>query len=140
MDEVNEALLRTAHSSLCIRWGTNAPFAIGHVSAEKIGFASDPCVVVTVDCRDEDVSSLVPVVRQRVFAELAERGWENQVIEFVPSVQRNRRRRFVDQNEESESYGRNKFGHEHRFSYRMVDPEFAKATFTRGSYAQLPER
>ena len=133
-------LLKQAHASLCIRWGTTAPFHIGTVSAEKVGFAQLPSVVVTVVCRDEDISSLVPVVRQRVYGELAERGWTPDDIGFTPSTQQGRRRKFVDQNEESESTGRGKFGTEYRFWFDMVR-DLAKATLVRGgSFAVLPER
>jgi hypothetical protein len=139
--DLNESLLRQAHSSLCIRWGTTAPYAIGRVSAEKVGYAQIPSVVVTITCRDEDVSALVPIVRQRVFAELAERGWANEVIGFGPSVQRGRRRKFRDENESSETHGRDKFGNEQRFRFDIADRAFAAATFQGfGSFAQLPER
>jgi hypothetical protein len=137
----NEALLRQAHSSLCIRWGTTAPYAIGRVSAEKVGYAQIPSVVVSVTCRDADVSALVPIVRQRVFAELVERGWTDDVIAFSPSVQRGRRRKFRDENESSETCGRDKFGNEHRFRFDIADRAFAAATFQGfGSFARLPER
>jgi hypothetical protein len=64
---MDEQLLKAAHASLCIRWGTTDPYAIARVSAERVGYAQDPCVVVTVTCRDEDLSSLVPVTRQHVW-------------------------------------------------------------------------
>lgn len=141
MNEQTETLIRDISSSLCIRWGTDAPFAIGQVRAERIGYADIPCVVVTVDCRDEDVSALVPIVRQRVFGELAERGWANTVVRVAPSAQRNRRRRFVDSNESSPSFGKNKFGNEHRFSFEILDTAFAAVTFANSRrYALLPNR
>lgn len=137
----SEELLRDIHKSLVIRFGTTAPFAIGAVRAEKRGFASIPMVVVDVDCRDEDVSALVPIVRQRVFGELAERGWNDHHIAFKPMVQRNRRRRFTDQNESSESFGKNKFGNQHLFSFEILTPTLKQATFAAGgSFARLPDR
>ncbi len=137
---VDEQLLKAAHNSLCIRWGTTGPYAIGRVTAERIGYAQDPCVVVTVTCRDEDLSSLVPITRQRVYRELAERGWTPDDIEFRPSTQRGRRRRFVDENESSESLGRNKMGSEYRFSFRM-ERDLARQTFAGGgSFKNLPTR
>lgn len=136
---MSDELLKAMHSSLSIRWGTHAPYFIGPVSAEKVGYAQDPSVVLTVICRDEDVSTLVPIVRQRVYGELAERGWTPDDIEFQPGVQRNRRRRFVDQNESSDSHGRHKFGIEHRFRFDM-GRELARATFVGGgSFKPLPE-
>lgn len=141
----DEELLRAVASSLCIRFGTTAPYAIGRVTAEKVGFAAIPSVVVDVYCRQEDVGSLVPIVRQRVFGELAERGWENETIGFTPSVrlESHRRRRFVDENEDSSSLGENKFGHHHRFRFDIVDVELREATFNPvrgGTFALLPDR
>lgn len=137
---IDEQLLRTAHSSLCISWGTDAPFEIGRVRAEKVGFAQIPRAVLDVVCRPEDVSALVPIVRQRVFAELAERGWDNEEIEFRPTVQRGRRRKFRDANERSGSFGRDKFGVQQTFGFDMR-PELARATFQGfGSFRQLPDR
>lgn len=138
--KTHEALLKGMHASLTVRWGTEAPFSIGHVRAERVGYADIPGVVVTVFCRDEDLSALVPITRQRVYAELAERGWTPDDIEFQPSVQRNRRRKFRDENESSESYGLNKYGREHRFLFEMRR-ELAKATFVgSGSFRELPNR
>ena len=137
-----EAFLRDLHGSLTFQFGTTAPYMVGAVRAEKIGFAQIPCVVVDVYVRDEDLPSLIPITRQRVFGELAERGWANETIAFVPSVQRGRRRKFVDENEGStSSLGRNKFGRQHRVSFEMVDRELVQATFVGfGSFARLPER
>lgn len=134
-----DSLLRSTTRSLTIRFGTSAPYAIGRVSAEKVGFAQLPSIVVTVTCRDEDLPSLVPIVRQRVFGELAERGWSDERIpNLTPGTQRGRRRKFTDENESSETYGWSKFGTEYRFRFDM-DRELAAATFTGyGSFAPLP--
>lgn len=137
---MDEQLLKTMHASLAITFGTTAPYKVGHVEGERIGFAYIPSVVVNVFCRDQDLSALVPIVRQRVYRELAERGWTPDDIEFKPSVQRGRRRKFTDTNESSESYGREKFGIEHRFSFEM-HPELARQTFVgSGSFKPLPQR
>lgn len=136
----HEDLLRAATRSLCVHWGTNAPYSIGRVSAERIGYAQTPCVVVTATCRGEDVDVLVPILRQRVFGELAERGWGDEHIAFRPTVQRGRRRKFVDDNTASASHGRDKFGIEHRYSFEM-DRDLARATFAgHGTYAPLTTR
>lgn len=141
MNEQTETLIRDISSSLVVRFGTTAPYSIGPVTAERIGYADIPSIVTTVHCRDEDTSSLVPIVRARVFAELAERGWANTVVRVVPSVQRNRKRRFVDGNEDSPSFGKPKFGLEHRFSFEIVDTAFAAVVFEkRNRYAPLPDR
>lgn len=142
MDATDEALLRSLHTHLCIRWGTEAPFQIGSVSAQKVGFAEIPRVVVPVWCREEDVSALVPIVRQRVFAELASRGWTDEVVEFTPGVrlESRRRRKFTDENEESETFGRARYGHQHVFGFDIRDKHFRDATFQGfGSFAKLPE-
>jgi hypothetical protein len=143
ISEHEEQVLRDIHSSLCITWGTDAPYAIGSVSAERIGYAGIPCVVVTVHCREVDISALVPIVRQRVYSELAERGWGPETIQFRPTTQRGRRQKFTDQNESSSSYGRNKMGNAYRFSFEMLDPELKRQTFSGSglsSFRKLPER
>ena len=133
-------LAKRAHNSLSIRWGTLAPYRIEKARAERIGYADIRCLVVTVYCRDEDLSALVPVTRQHVYRELAERGWGPDDIDFHPSTQMGRRRRFVDDNESSESYGKNKFGTEYRFSFEM-GPELRAATFVGGgSFKPLPTK
>lgn len=133
-------LLKQAHASLCITWGTTGPYSIGRVSGERIGYAQDPCLVVTVTCREEDLSALVPVTRQHIYRELAERGWTPDDVAFTPSTQRGRRRRFTDGNEASETHGRNRMGVDHRFSFRM-ERDLAHATFNGfGSFRPLPTR
>jgi len=143
----DEALLKAAHSSLCIRWGTSAPYAIGRVRAERVGFASIPMITVDVSCKTRDMDALVPIVRQRVYGELAERGWTPDDIEFTPTVGGSYRERlFVDENETSESVGRRKRGARLEYHWEMK-PELARATFDprvrpgqAGSFATLPER
>ncbi len=76
-----------------------------------------------------------------MYGELAERGWTADDIEFVPNVQLRayRTRRFRDENESSESFGRNKMGLEHRFAF-LMSKRLAAATFVKfGTYARLPE-
>jgi hypothetical protein len=138
-----EGLLRAAHKSLCIRFGTTAPFQLGKVRAEKVGYAQIPRVIMDVVCREQDVDALIPIVRQRVYGELAERGWDDTVLEFRPSVgmSSRRRARFTDQNESSQSYGRQKMGCRMTVGFDIVDAEFRHATFRGfGSYASLPSR
>lgn len=136
-----EELLKSAHSSLCITFGTTAPFSIGGFGAERVGFAGIPSVVVGVTCRDEDLPAMVPIVRQRLYRELAERGWTPDDVEFSPSTQRGRQRRFRDENESSASCGRNKFGYEVRFRFGM-GRALTEAAFAGGgwSFRRLPDR
>lgn len=137
---MSEELLRAAHASLAIRWGTTDPFAIGKTTAERVGYADIRCTRTTVHCRDESVSALVPIVRQRVFGELAERGWDNDAIEFSPTVGRGRVRFFVDENESSPTYGKRKRGVEYTFHFEMRR-ELAVATFQSfGTFKPLPQK
>jgi hypothetical protein len=141
--EAGEGLLRAAHRSLCIRFGTSAPYELGRVRAQKIGYAQIPRVVMDVVCRERDVDALIPIVRQRVYGELAERGWDDSVLAFRPSVGMDSRRRakFTDGNESSESFGRSKMGCRMTVGFDIVDAEFRHATFRGfGSFASLPSR
>jgi hypothetical protein len=137
----NTELLKQIHSSLCIRFGTQAPYEIGKIRAERVGFASIPTVTFDVSCRQEDVSSLVPILRQRMYGELAERGWTPDDVEFSPTVGGSYRgRMFVDQNEESESFGRKKKGVRLEFRWEMKK-DLAAATFVGfGSFKSLPDK
>ena len=42
-DRTTEQLLRSMHRSLAVRWGTTAPFTIGRVRCEQVGFARIAC-------------------------------------------------------------------------------------------------
>jgi hypothetical protein len=65
---------------------------------------------------------MVPVVRQFVFRELAAAGIENEILDFTPGVQEQKRLRFVDCNEHSPSKGKNKMGRLYRFSFEIKRP------------------
>ena len=140
---MNEALLIAAHTSLAISWGTTSPFRIeGASRATKVGFAQTPSVTVTAWCAD-DVGAIIPIVRQRVYAELAERGWEPTTIAFRPSVMRERERcLFEDENASSGSAGRRKYGSKWEVRFEIVDRELKAQTFPlgKGSFSQLPTR
>lgn len=137
-------LLVGLHASLAVRFGTSAPFTIGAIRGVKVGFAQDPCVVCDVVCRDGDLSSLVPIVRQHVYRELSGRGWDvredAELVAFTPSTQRGRRRRFVDANESSETFGRNRMGMSYEFRF-LMSHALAAATFVGfGSFKTIPNR
>lgn len=141
--QTSDELLNAVHSSLCIRFGTTAPYAIGSVTAQKVGFASIPMVVVPVHCRQEEVSALIPIVRQRVSVELESRGWTLADLEFRPTVGGSyRRRQFVDENESSPSKGKRKFGCALEVHFEMKrGGELAHATFQgSGSFKSLPTK
>lgn len=143
MNLTDETLLRAAHSSLAISWGTTAPFAIGKARCERASFSQDPHVEVEVTVPMDAFPGVIPVVRQRVFAELAERGWDNTEIAFTPRVALGRRRKFVDENESSSSFGRSKFGEQHTIRFPIVKcGPLHRAAFPIGwgsSWAPIPE-
>ena len=119
MDKPIEQLLRDAAASLCSDWLTDAPFQMSELRIEKVGFAEIPVVFVMAACPPKAVPAMVPVVRQFVFRELESAGIENGIVEFTPSVQEQRRLRFVDCNEHSPTKGRNKVGRLYRFAFEI---------------------
>ncbi len=139
----NEQLLRDSAASLFSDWLTNAPFQMGELQIEKVGFAEIPVVFVTVACPPKAISTLVPVVRQFVYRELEAAGIENEIVEFVPRVQdQGRRHRFVDCNEHSPTKGKNKMGYIYRFAFEIKRPFVGY--FQWGGFCnrvgQMPER
>ncbi len=117
-----EELARNVAASLCCDWLTTAPFQMGELQIEKVGFAEIPVAFVMVVCSPKSISAVVPVVRQFVFRELAAAGIENEILEFTPGVEADRRRRFVDCNEHSPSKGKNKVGRAYRFAFEIKPP------------------
>lgn len=138
-----QELLKQLSNSLCVRFGTDAAYWIGQVAAERVGYAQLPSVVVNVICRPEDVEVLVPIIRQRVYGELAERGWSGpDDVGFVPSIGQDSRRKkkFSDANESSPTFGRDKMGLVHRFRFDMRSKRLAAVAFAGfGSFAPLPD-
>lgn len=118
----NEQLLRDSAASLCCDLLTDAPFQMGDLQIEKVGFAEIPVVFVTIACTPKAIPSIVPVARQFVFRELAAAGIENEIVAFTPTVQDQRRVKFVDCNEHSRSKGKNKMGSFYRFSFEIKPP------------------
>jgi len=122
MDNGLEQLLRDAAASLCSDWLTDAPFQMGELRVEKVGFAEIPVVFVMVACPPNAVPAMVPVVRQFVFRELESAGIESGIVEFTPTVQEQKRLRFVDCNEHSRTKGKNKMGRLYRFAFEIKRP------------------
>ena len=118
----NEQLLRDSAASFCCDLLTDAPYEMGDLQIEKVGFAEIPVVFVTVACPPKAISSIVPVVRQFVYREIKAAGIENEISGFVPRVQDQRRGRFVDCNEHSRSKGKNKMGIFYRFAFEIKPP------------------
>ncbi len=118
-----EQFMRDVAASLACDLLTTAPLQMGDLQIEKVGFAEIPVAFVTVVCSPKSLSAVVPVVRQYVFRELAAAGIENGILEFRPTVQdQDRRRRFVDCNEHSQTKGKNKIGRSYRFAFEIKPP------------------
>jgi len=117
-----ERLLRETAASLASDFLTDAPFQMGELRIEKVGFAEVPLVFVMVACPPNAITTMVPVVRQFIFRELATAGIENEILEFVPTVETTRRLKFVDCNEHSPTKGKNKMGRLHRFAFEVKPP------------------
>jgi hypothetical protein len=122
MNRQDEQLLRDTAASLCSDWLTTVPFQISDVRVEKVGFADVPLVFVMVACPPIAIAAIVPVVRQFIFRELAGAGIENEIVEFTPTVQEQKRLRFVDCNEHSPTKGKNKMGRLYRFAFEIKRP------------------
>jgi hypothetical protein len=95
---------------------------MGELRIEKIGFAEVPLVFVMVACPPNAITTMVPVVRQFIFRELATAGIENEILKFTPTVETTRRLNFVDCNEHSPTKGKNKIGRLHRFAFKIKPP------------------
>lgn len=142
MDKGVEKLLRDMSVSLSSDWLTDAPFQIGELRIEKIGFAEIPVVFVMVACPSKAIAGMVLVVRQFVFRELEAAGIENEILEITPKVQEQKRLRFVDCNEHSPTKGKDKIGRLYRFSFEIKRPFVGY--FEWGGFCnrvgQIPER
>lgn len=112
-----EEIIRQTSKSFAVTWGTMAPFQLGGVRVGRIGFADIPVVTCTVYAAD--TSSIVPTVRAYVYKELETMGLPSDGVELAPTVQRGRRRKFVDRNESSPTLGKNKMGYELRFTFEI---------------------
>ena len=117
MDKQAEQIIRDTASSLCCDMLTDAPFQMGELQIEKVGFAEIPVAFVIVACPPKAVSAIVPVARQFIYREFAAAGIENEILAFTPTVQEQRRGKFVDCNEHSPSKGKNKMGRLFRFAF-----------------------
>jgi len=68
-----EQLLRETAASLCCDMLTDAPFQMGELQIEKVGFAEIPVALVMVACPPKAISAIAPLVRQFVYRKLD--GW-----------------------------------------------------------------
>ena len=118
----NEQFLRDSAASLSSDLLTDAPIQMGELQVEKVGFAEIPVVFVTVACQPKAISTLVPIVRQYVYRELEAAGIENEILAFTPTIQDQRRAKFVDCNSHSPTKGKNKMGRIYRFAFEIKPP------------------
>lgn len=125
-------LLRHLAISQCCRFGTTAPFTLGEIQIQKVGFAQIPVIGMQVICPAAASRSMTPIVRSLVFMELETAGLTNEAVEFVPRVSTGKYRKFVDINESSPTLGKNKMGYEYTFSFE-IRPEYVKC-FTWGGW------
>lgn len=119
---------------------TNQPFRIGEFFLRRVGFAGIPSIVCTAT-HPEGVS-MVPIVRQVLYSKLREKGlpYNHQAIRITPGVSKGRRKKFVDANENSPTFGKNKFGIEWEYRFEIEDIktwENAAGRFPSGHYNKL---
>ncbi len=142
MNKQAEQILRGTAGSLCCDLLTDAPYQMGDLQIEKVGFAEIPVVFVTVACPARAILAIVPVARQFIFRELEAAGIDNEIVEFTPMVQEQRRGRFVDCNEHSPTKGTLKVGRFYRLSFEIKRPfvgYFQWSGFCK-RVGQIPER
>jgi len=137
--EPNERLLRQLATSDCCRFGTTAPYEPGSVQMRRVGFADIPVVEVPVFCRRQDISALVPIVRQHVFGELESALIPSRILTFTPSVSVGRRRRFTDRNESSPTLGKTKVGEYVEFRFEIDSKHLDLFEWPRPTEGRIPE-
>ena len=116
-------LARDIANSSHIHWKSTSPFRVGEVGFARVGFADIPCVTVPVYCKPDD--NLTPIVRQAVYSFINARfkgtGYDSDCLEFTPTVGcGSRRMKFVDENRDSPTVGKNKFGVCMRFRFEIT--------------------
>ncbi len=133
---------RSLHRSLCVTFGTTAPYSFGSIRLRRVGFASIPRLCVPVQVKRQDLDAIIPLARQRAFAFLAEKGISDEHVGFAAhwNGEDYRERLFTDENESSPTLGKRKrgiSGEVHFDLSRML----AGAVDWRASYdGRLPER
>jgi hypothetical protein len=130
-------LARELAKSQAVSFGTTAPFQLGDVRIEKVGFADIPILGVIAMCRPQDISALVPIVRQYVYRELETSGMTSDILEFTPRVAVEKKRYFIDCNGSSPTKGQRKLGSACRFSFE-IRKEHVGAFDWDGRYGSIP--
>ncbi len=82
-----DTLIRATASSLAIRFGTSAPYAIGRTDLLSKGFSTGvQFVAVAVDCPEKSISSVIPIARQVAASYLGEHGFGLDAVMIRPLV------------------------------------------------------
>jgi hypothetical protein len=137
--EPDERFLRDLTTSSLWQFGTTAPYELGPVQVKRVGFAGIPVVEVPVFCRRQDISAVVPVVRQYVFGELESALIPSRILAFVPTVSVGRRRRFTDRNESSPTLGKTKVGEYVEFRFEIDAKHVDLFEWPRPNEGRIPE-
>lgn len=114
-DELTDAqvAVRDMADTLAITYHTNALREIGSFRFEMAGFARIPRLTVSVWCKEQDMPSLIPLLRQMAQSHLGELGWGSKHLAVTPSVGRGSRRKFTDQ------HGAGRMGTQHDVSFEL---------------------
>ena len=89
MNTESELILRGTAGSLCCDLLTDAPFQMGDLQIEKVGFAETPVVFVTVACSPKAISVIVPVARQFTKMMSLPRSFASGVMHSAGNMSRN---------------------------------------------------
>ena len=107
----SQRVLREISASVNSTWGTTVPFKFGKVGFAINGFADIP--VVGFQAYTSDPAAIIPSARQHilraVFDKKNELNLEALSLTVTLGIKADRRR-FVDQNDASQSFGKNKMG------------------------------
>jgi hypothetical protein len=129
--------LSDIYGSTGIRFGTSAPFAIGRVGPDRIGFADYP--MISVDMLGKDSSALVPIARQLAMIAAAVNGLYLDM--GVPSVKIGRETMATDQNPSSPSVGKRKRLKSLIFMFEIKgvrDPDLQFHSYVRSRHSSSP--
>lgn len=120
MDNSINGLIRATSKSLCVSWGTTAPYSAGTVRCCRVGYADIPCVEVVIFHKYED--NLTAIARQLVYRELEACGLCSDCLALTPMVGKaSRRRKVTDRNESSRAFGKNKMLSECTYRFEITD-------------------
>lgn len=115
-----ESTIRTIAKSHCIEFRTTAPYAFAGVTCCRKGYADIPVVSVTM--YGLWAQDLVPIARSEAYKVLEACDLTSDCLDLSPTVAKSsRRRKVVDTNTSSRSFGKNKMLYEMSFSFEVID-------------------